>query len=100
MICPSKLSYQSNQQARDPHANKSSALRKGYPQGWPQKEERGIQRAVTHFHHGPTASPLQGRPCHTGPLQLHPAQDALFGDETNAHSVAGAEEVPFCRFKK
>lgn len=34
------------------------------------------------------------------PLQPHPAQDALFGDGTNAHSVAGAQQAPFCRFKK
>lgn len=71
MICPSKPSYQSNKQTRDPHTNKSSALSKGYPQGHPHKEERRIQGAVTHFHHGPS------EPCHVCPLQLHPAQAAL-----------------------
>lgn len=35
---------------------------KGYPQGYPQKGESSIQGAVTHFHHGPSASLLQGTP--------------------------------------
>lgn len=73
VICPRKPSYQSNKQTRDPHTNKSSALRKGTPTQGREKNPRSCHP----FPPWPKCASPAGRPCHVCPLQLHPAQAAL-----------------------
>jgi len=42
---------------------------------------------------------FEAGPANTGPLPVHPAAGALFGDGFSMYLGAGVEEVHFCKFK-
>ena len=79
------------------------SARQGYP--YPQKDKRSVRatkypHAVSHFHHAQLQIFFEAGPANMGPLQVHPAEGALFSDGINIYLGAGVKEVHFCKFKK